>query len=477
MGAKAKDKIAKTFDEDDGFNDGFNNFEDFGPQEEEFSSDGESDDVGEDRSADEKGMDDSGRLRLRADISLDGEEYAGKQSSRKEALEDSEEDEVDLEDADLSARLRAAYGVGSSDDEEDEEKVGEGDLTGQDDELDALTREYEKLREEEEKGIEILKGQERDSQQKGQAVQNQKALWDRALEVRISLQKILSSANRLPREQAKLELCQENEEVKEAYAKLTDSAMNALDCLLDLETLLIENNSVISQSYSSRPNENGKREALEDTERESVSDRVWEKMDGLYSTVVPYRDNSLDRWQRKTQIYTGAVGQAKLRAFNQSVSQQVATTMRDSSRLIVRMRLKRDSVHVLGQQTMNEVKEDSVANKIDDTELLGRNAVEDDGDPETFDDSEFYQQLLREFLEQSDPSALGSMALYASGRQHSKKRKQVDRRASKGRKLRYNVFEPLRNFMAPKPMVLPSIATQLFSNLFGQKSRTPKAIS
>lgn len=474
MGGKAREETAKSFEED-------NSFDDFErvDEEEELSSDFESDGVGDDGRADETGMDDSGRLRLRADISLEGDEYAGKKSTRRAVLEEREEDELDLEDADLSERLRVAYGVGSSDDDEDEESAIKRDFIGggQNDELDALSREYAKLREEEEKGLEILKVQERDSQQKGQAVRNQKALWDRALEVRISLQKILGGANRLPRKEAKLGLCQENEQIKEAYEKLTDSAVSALDCLLDLGTLLVEKNTAITQSYSSMPNGNGKREASGDAERESVSCRSWEKLDGLYSTIVPYRDNSLDRWQRKTQIYTGAVGKARLRAFNQSVSQQVATTMRDFSRLIARVRLKRDSVHVLGQQMEYEVK-DSIANDVEDPELYRPgNAVGDDGDPETFDDSEFYQQLLREFLEQSDPSALGSMALYASGRQHSKKRKQVDRRASKGRKLRYNVFEPLRNYMAPKPMVLPSIATQLFSNLFGQRSKTPKAIS
>jgi len=43
----------------------------------------------------------------------------------------------------------------------------------------------------------------------------------------------------------------------------------------------------------------------------------------------------------------------------------------------------------------------------------------------------------------------------------------VDRRASKGRKLRYHVQEKLVNFMAPMEHAGHSIATQLFSSLFG----------
>ena len=51
--------------------------------------------------------------------------------------------------------------------------------------------------------------------------------------------------------------------------------------------------------------------------------------------------------------------------------------------------------------------------------------------------------------------------------QGKKKRKQVDRRASKGRKLRYHVQEKLVNFMAPVELAGHGIATQLFSSLFG----------
>ena len=53
--------------------------------------------------------------------------------------------------------------------------------------------------------------------------------------------------------------------------------------------------------------------------------------------------------------------------------------------------------------------------------------------------------------------------------QGKKKRKNLDRRASKGRKLRYHVQEKLVNFMAPVEQAGHGIATQLFSSLFGSK--------
>ena len=52
--------------------------------------------------------------------------------------------------------------------------------------------------------------------------------------------------------------------------------------------------------------------------------------------------------------------------------------------------------------------------------------------------------------------------------QGPKKRRQVEHRSSKGRRLRYDVQEKLVNFMAPVNSAAPPIAFQLFHNLFGR---------
>ncbi|KAJ0637267.1 putative apoptosis-antagonizing transcription factor, protein AATF/Bfr2 [Helianthus annuus] len=110
-------------------------------------------------------------------------------------------------------------------------------------------------------------------------------------------------------------------------------------------------------------------------------------------------------------------------------------------------------------------------------------AINADGDPELLDDSEFYQQLLREFFESVDAGS-SETAFYALKRLQTKKRKIVDRRASKSRKIRYlslmsfhgcHVNEKIVNFMAPEPMNIPPMVPKLFENLFGLK--TPKLAS
>ena len=126
---------------------------------------------------------------------------------------------------------------------------------------------------------------------------------------------------------------------------------------------------------------------------------------------------------------------------------------------------------------------------------------EEERNPETFDDAELYQQLLKEFLETSAgsggqssgiprvrpaqfPDASVSMITakmwcamidfkrFSADVQGPKRRKSVDRRASKGRKLRFHVQEKLVNFMTPAESIgsAPTLACQLFNNLFGSSS-------
>ncbi|PNH10770.1 Protein bfr2 [Tetrabaena socialis] len=92
--------------------------------------------------------------------------------------------------------------------------------------------------------------------------------------------------------------------------------------------------------------------------------------------------------------------------------------------------------------------------------------VEEERDAETYDDAEFYQQLLKEFLDKGlAEGAAGGLP------RPPKKRKVVDRRASKGRKLRYHVQDKLVAFMAPVEIEPPAFAANLFSNLFGHAGK------
>lgn len=94
-------------------------------------------------------------------------------------------------------------------------------------------------------------------------------------------------------------------------------------------------------------------------------------------------------------------------------------------------------------------------------------------DETTYDDAKFYQQLLKEFVEHGNTSKFSSE--YRTGRQ-ARKKKLVDRKASKGRKLRYVVHPKLENYMFPVPR--PHVESdELFRSLFGQRVTVTKDIS
>lgn len=74
---------------------------------------------------------------------------------------------------------------------------------------------------------------------------------------------------------------------------------------------------------------------------------------------------------------------------------------------------------------------------------------EDNGfeeDEEIFDDTDFYQQLLRDVID-SKGRGSGQLMEWTTSQKQKKSRKVVDTRASKGRKLRFVMFSNRRNLM------------------------------
>ncbi|KAL0904991.1 hypothetical protein M5K25_027160 [Dendrobium thyrsiflorum] len=319
-----------------------------------------------------------------------------------------------------------------------------------DTEMEELEKEYQTIRSEEQDLLKSMRHRKDEDAIKGQAVKNQKALWDKTLEFRFLLQKAFSASNKLPQEPVKSCFCNADATVDQAYLELISSSTQTLNSLLELQEALLENNHSITQG-------NGKGSCTDDdlsSDLKGEDDEEWSNIYKSYDRISTFRNNSVDKWHRKTQVTTGAAAfRGKLNAFNQNVSDQIKSYMGDPNRMIKRMQLRGSSVGVFGKVPA----------------LLENTTEEDgnfDGDPELLDDSEFYQQLLKEFFESCDPTSSES-AFYALKKLQPKKRKIVDRRASKSRKIRYNVHEKIVNFMAPVPMNLPPMAPKLFENLFG----------
>ncbi|KAB2627226.1 protein AATF-like [Pyrus ussuriensis x Pyrus communis] len=241
--------------------------------------------------------------------------------------------------------------------------------------------------------IDILKNLKRHKDEdllKGQAVKNQKALWDKALEFRFLLQKAFSNSNRLPQEPVRSLFCDSHQVVSTAYSDLVDSSKRILDSLAELQEALLEKNPSIVQATDSKSGQSKKSESSKNIDGDGDED--WSQISQLLSRIATFRDKSINKWQRKTEVTTGAAAiKSKLHAFNQNISEQIASYMRDPSRVVRQMQMRKSAVSVFGA-----VPEEKNTAKGEETQSEAGAQV--DGDLELLDDSEFYQQLLKEFF-------------------------------------------------------------------------------
>ena len=164
------------------------------------------------------------------------------------------------------------------------------------------------------------------------------------------------------------------------------------------------------------------------------------------------RKETLERWSRKVQT-VNVMSKAQLARKEKTLIDALEEQLEDpTDRLAKRTRTPRSCAPV---QAAKGVAEDGAI----------------------YDDADFYQQLLKELVEQRtvdgaehEASAVPTVMLAASSRD-ARTRKNVDRKASKGRKMRFTVHEKLQNFMAPEDRrgwEQPAI-DRFFGTLFGQR--------
>ncbi|KAK2441644.1 hypothetical protein P8452_20385 [Trifolium repens] len=392
------------------------------------------------------------------DDDMSYEEVNDDSEVEEEVEEEEEEEENGEDDGTDEEEEDGVDGVGEDEGSDEEEDGREEKSEWKNDEMEELEEELRELQQKEQElnTLKNLKHHKDEDLLKGQAVKSQKALWYKILELRFLLQKPFSSSNRLPQESIKASFCESDETVRVAYSDLITSSKETLDSILELQEALIAKNPSITQTING--SERSSKDLEVSNDLDDNLDKEWSQISRMHNSMAAFRDKSINKWQRMTQVTTGAAAiKGKLHAFNQDISNQVAAYMRDPSRMIKQMQLRRSAVKILGSAA-------EVNNSSNEAETHA------DGDPELLDDSEFYQQLLKEFFETVDPSS-SEKAFYALKRMQTKKRKIVDRRASKSRKIRYNVHEKIVNFMAPQPANIPPMAPMLFEDLFGLKTQ------
>lgn len=344
-----------------------------------------------------------------------------------------EEAQEDSPDEDAMADWADAEPFGASDDESSEEKQepedkgddedGDDDEGGEED-AEQLIRGFEK-----EDAAQLMSTRDREKVvEKAQHVRHQKMVWERCLEVQIYTKRLLTATKAAADggEQAD----------DEANRQVIDQLYACIDTVAGLQTKLCNSADL------SPPKAGAKK-------RKRSSDELWTDLVAENAAALPQYNDILNAYSRKTDLAAGTKSGSqakKFRAVNQDILAQVESVLVDPQRVKRKAHVPVDRVEASGS-TSNE-----------------EDAAEDVLDELMYDDSDFYQQLLKEFIESGGGSQDAPLQ-----RAHRKKKKLVNRKASKGRQLRFNVHPKLENFMFPEPYPKPEMdVDELFRSLFGQ---------
>ncbi|XP_054430811.1 protein AATF [Pteronotus mesoamericanus] len=386
--------------------------------------------------------------------------------------------------------------LGSSEEEEDEEEesgVDEGD--GEEDLEGASEEDGAEDRNSEDDGVVMTFSSVKVSEEveKGRAVKNQIALWDQLLEGRIKLQKALLTTNQLPQPDVFPIFKDKGGPEFASALKNSHKALKALlRSLVDLQEELLfqypdtrylvdgtkpkaESEDEIS-SEDEELVEEKKKQRRAPPKRKLEMDDYPSFMAKRFADFTVYRNRTLQKWHDKTKLASGKLGKG-FGAFERSILTQIDHILMDKERLLRRTQTKRSLYRVLGKpEPAAQPVPESLPGQPEILPEAAANAHLKDLDEEIFDDDDFYHQLLRELIERKT-SSLDPNDQVAMGRQwlaiqklRSKIHKKVDRKASKGRKLRFHVLSKLLSFMAPidHTTMNDDARTELYRSLFGQ---------
>ncbi|KAK2581039.1 hypothetical protein KPH14_006086 [Odynerus spinipes] len=439
--------------------------------------------------------------------------YEGKKVSRKDIYEETDEsnsdydddketDKIDEEqDEDLSDKDEGEDEDEEGDEDDNEEEEQDEDEDSEDDSEQDVDRENPLYRERDKNRDANFRTMSstniNEEREKGKSVQSQLKLWESLLEMRIRLQKCLVVGNRMPQYDTHKEFRKEVDFMKksnETKSKLT----GLLDSMLNLQATLWKRYPETKSLNVNKKKKGGGEGDQEDTGVEDPMDEEipsdseeeehheksddnaedsnesdaekndepskkklkfseYEKiLDERHKSYTTYRNTVISKWNDKTRVTTGKV----TKSGNETTLKQIEFALNDKAKSRKRTQLKRSEYEIIGKSCTTE----------DDD---GRRIQE--YDPEIYDDDDFYHQLLRDLIEYkssdiTDPIQLSKQWIQLQSIRSKMKRK-IDTRATKGRRVRYNVHNKLVNYMAPITVndTWTDVAkTELYSSLFGK---------
>ncbi|CAF1283171.1 unnamed protein product [Adineta steineri] len=289
------------------------------------------------------------------------------------------------------------------------------------------------------------------------------SLWDSFLELRIKLQRATITCNCLPTTTIIPDDDDDNE-LRDVIDENTKLFRKTLALLLAIENRRSAKR-VRENDDDDNNNNNETTEVFKTLSKRFKNNEqaIDEELNKSYTQFTPERDTVIQKWFERTRDFSK---QNKMNAVEQSPIVQIKEIMALPDRLIKRTQTSRidyDLICPPSSPNQNSEISNDLTTKIN---------------PEIFDDGDFYHQLLREYIERktasiTDPEQISKH--WAQLRKlRTKLKKNLDTKASKDRKIRYNIHKKLVNYMAPidRCSFTDQAKSDLFSSLFGRHQLT-----
>ena len=244
----------------------------------------------------------------------------------------------------------------------------------------------------------------------------QSSLSDQWLELRIALQRSLDVANTFP-------ICVDYEALVE-QSGATDSAHSLRS---EIAKLLREMHLLLTTQLDTQDGANN----LDD----------WGTIERTTTLAKESWVPVVNKWHARKTLGTEALN-SKLKIFNKSIFDSIDEALSDEQRVIEKSRIPYSESKRMCKGLHQKKHTRSLTNTLDDEKSHDNYSYDD----EVYDDKQFYSLLLRSFLETKSSNGEAHLA---NLRAVSRRRKTVDRKASKGRKIRYKAHPKLQNFTFP----------------------------
>ena len=381
--------------------------------------------------------------------------YTGKKISYNDLQNNSEEEEDEIEEEENEEEERDDYKPNILN-IENEENNEEKEISLQ-----------EKMEKQDEKYLKTLSKITKDEIRKSKNIINQKELYETFVGIRIALQNLLSDINTLP---TYLNFSQflnlSSKEIKESYKKLKNNLYSTF-----IDTLLFHKEFLKKQNYPKSDQFNPVSE-LEKLLNNKDNININENLNKIHNNLFKIDQKIMNIWYRKTVVNQFQTNNKLIKklANNDNFCEHILSSVENNISTLLKKTQK--------------------YNNDNNTQLLGRkrlSAEEYEYDKEIFNDIDFYNFLLKEFLlnnekeidennyqEKIDENGLveGRYDLtmkYILNR-NTKIKKKVDTKATKNRKIRYDKHEEIINFMVPENNEKEITGRNIIINsLFGTK--------